>query len=76
MCICRSSSLFRGTFSLDDAGDRCLVPCGVPAHAHQRSSCADYCRTIFRAVLAIIAIVLKTNCDAYENDQFSRSERS
>lgn len=44
--------------------------------AHQRSSRADYDRTIFMAVLAIIAIVLKTNRDAYENDQLSRSERS
>lgn len=77
MCIRRSFWLYRGTSWLR----RRWKPLpravrGSGTCAYEPSSRADYDRTILMPVLAIIAMVLKTNRDAYENDQFSRSERS
>jgi len=76
MCICRSFGS-SGTFW---PGRQEAVACAMQGQARARTSHrvsrADYGRTILMLVLTIIAMVLKTSRDAYENDQFSRSERS
>jgi hypothetical protein len=51
----------------------CAMQGQARARTRHRVGRADYGRTILMLVLAIIAMVLKTSRDAYENDQFSRS---